>query len=81
MASTWDGRGNVLDAQGGSHGNSLVVAPDGNILARAPSFGECIVLQDLDLRLASSEPSYMPHAFMQPFYDAGAKLLSSMPVD
>ena len=81
MASTWYARGNILDAQGGSHGNSLVVAPDGNLLARAPSFGEYIVLQDLDLRLAPPEPGYMPHAFMQLFYDAGAKLLSSMPVD
>ena len=72
-----DGSGGTrLDAQGGSHGNSLVIAPDGNLMIKAPVFGEHIVLQDLDLRKASAGPGYRPHAFMQPMYDAGAALLS-----
>ena len=33
------GLGWQLDAQGGSHGNSLVVAPDGNLIIKAPVFG------------------------------------------
>jgi predicted amidohydrolase len=70
-----------LDAQGGSHGNSLVIAPDGNLLIKAPVFGEFIVLRDLDLRKTSGVPGYQPHGFMTPFYAAGQQLLRSMPID
>ena len=54
----------LLDAQGGSHGNSLVIAPDGNILLKAPVFGEFAALQDLDMRLARGGGGYTPHKFM-----------------
>lgn len=81
MGSTWDSHGRVLDAQGGSHGNSLVAAPDGNILVRAGAYGEQLVLQDLDLRLAPPQPGYQPHSFMEPFYKAGMSLMSPMPID
>ncbi len=70
-----------LDVQGGSHGNSLVIAPDGNLIIKAPVFGEHIVLQDLDLRKASSNGRYGPHEFMRPWYEAGQQILSRMPID
>ena len=84
MGATLSRTGNgdrVLDRQGGSHGNSLVVGPDGNILIKAPVFGEHLVLQDLDLRKAHGSPGYLPHAFMKAWYSEGMKLLDNMPVD
>ena len=48
---------------------------------QAPVFGEQLVLQDLDLREATGVPGYLNHAFMKPFYDAGAAILSRMPID
>jgi hypothetical protein len=47
-----------LDAQGGSHGKFLVVAPDGNLMTKAPVSGEYIVLPDLDLHKTSGVPGY-----------------------
>eukprot|EP00041_Stephanoeca_diplocostata_P000193 m.13729 g.13729 ORF g.13729 m.13729 type:complete len:354 (+) comp10195_c0_seq1:59-1120(+) len=80
MGSTFGPKG-VYNAQGGSHGNSLIVAPDGNVLIKAPVLGEHLVLQDLDLRMLQKQPGYLPHVFMQKFYDTGVALLTSMPID
>ena len=71
----------ALDPQGGSHGNSLVVDPSGNVLVRAPTFGEHLVLQDLDMRLTTGRGKYTPHEFMRGWYAQGEALLSLMPID
>jgi predicted amidohydrolase len=42
------------DDLSGSHGQSRVVAPDGNLEGEAPMFGEAVVEADLDLRRATA---------------------------
>ena len=87
----------VLNPQGGSHGNSLVIGPLGDVLVKSPMFGEFVAVADLDLaRLRGGGPctvdaagklacprevAYAPHAFMAPFYVAGLRSLRSMPID
>jgi predicted amidohydrolase len=39
----------------GSHGQSRVVAPDGNVVHEASIFGEDVVISDLDLRQATAQ--------------------------
>ena len=67
----------------GSHGQSMVVSPYGNILARAPRIGEFIVLQDLDMSLLPAEPYWQSdNPFLHAWYDeAASELVSSMPID
>jgi predicted amidohydrolase len=43
------------DDLSGSHGQSRVIAPDGNIVQEASMFGEEVVTADLDLREATAE--------------------------
>jgi predicted amidohydrolase len=43
------------DDLSGSHGQSRVIAPDGNILQEASMFAEEVVTADLDLRKATAE--------------------------
>ena len=42
------------DDLGGSHGESRVIAPDGNIAQEASKFGEEVVVADLDLGRATA---------------------------
>ena len=38
---------------GCSHGQSRIIAPDGNIMCEAPIFGEAVIVQDLDMNRAT----------------------------
>jgi deaminated glutathione amidase len=43
------GQGNLPGPEGDSYGNSMIVDPWGEVLARAPATGACFVAADLDL--------------------------------
>jgi predicted amidohydrolase len=43
------GQGNLPGTEGDSYGNSMIVDPWGEVLARAPMEGDCFIAADLDL--------------------------------
>merc|ERR1712232_279021 len=77
----WNSNRGELNVQAGSHGNSLIIGPKGDVVAKAPMFGEWLGVADLDLaRLRQGPVPYSPHGFMNDFYQQGLASLRPMPL-
>ena len=48
----------AIDARTGSHGQSRIVAPDGNLIAEASIFGEEVLVADLNLAQATAQTAH-----------------------
>ena len=69
--------GQAITLPGGSHGQSRVVKPDGNIIAEATFFGEDILVADLDLNEATRglAKNSMRSGVLRSWWEEGLKLL------
>ena len=74
------------EADGGSHGQSRVVDPNGITLEEARVFGQQLLIHDLDLTLLAPQRHRMVmasahHPVFGPMWQEGLSKFSKMPVD